>query len=168
MSPAWPLRWKAFAMTIRTVQFLALVASALALVPSGAHLAAMPNKIGLPQTEYFIVQGIYEGWALLGALWPVALFLNGALAVLVRSQRWPFRLALLAALCFALMLTIFFLWTFPANAATRNWTSVPANWEALRRQWEYSHAMNSLLALLALCSVAGSVLWWKPPTSDGR
>jgi hypothetical protein len=36
-------------MTVRAIQFLAIIISALALVPSGAHLAALPNKIGMPQ-----------------------------------------------------------------------------------------------------------------------
>jgi hypothetical protein len=36
------------------------------LVPSGAHLFALPNKIGLAQDQYFVVQNIYRGWALFG------------------------------------------------------------------------------------------------------
>lgn len=149
-------------MTTRTIQFFAVIIAALALIPSGAHLAALPNKIGLPQAEYFIVQGIYDGWAVLGLLWPVAFALNALLAVAVRSQRWPFRLAVLAALCFVLMLAIFFIWTFPANQATQNWTSVPGDWERLRQQWEYSHAVNSLLAFLAVCFATASALSWRP------
>jgi hypothetical protein len=34
-------------MAIRIVSFLALLFSALALVPYGAHLFALPNKIGM-------------------------------------------------------------------------------------------------------------------------
>jgi len=47
---------------------MALMLTALALVPAGTHLLALPNKIGLPQDQYFIVQGIYRGWAFLGAV----------------------------------------------------------------------------------------------------
>jgi hypothetical protein len=32
---------------LRLVQFLAIVLTALSLVPAGAHLAELPNKIGL-------------------------------------------------------------------------------------------------------------------------
>ena len=67
-------------------------------------------------------------------------------------------LALLAFSCIALMLAVFFVWTYPANQATSNWTTVPANWEELRRQWEYSHAVNALLTLAGFCCVAISVL----------
>ncbi|SCW81029.1 hypothetical protein SAMN02927900_05179 [Rhizobium mongolense subsp. loessense] len=75
--------------TIRAAQFLAIVISALALIPSGAHLAALPNKIALPQSEYFTVQAIYDGWAILGLLWVAAVAINALLAVIVRSQKWP-------------------------------------------------------------------------------
>ena len=53
-------------MALKFVQFLALALTAIALIPAGAHLFALPNKIGLPQEQYLIVQGIYRGWALLG------------------------------------------------------------------------------------------------------
>ena len=51
-------------MLLRVIQFLSIILTALALVPGGAHLFALPNKIGLAQTDYFIVQGIYRDWAL--------------------------------------------------------------------------------------------------------
>lgn len=152
-------------MTIRIIQFLAIVLSALALVPAGAHLAALPNKISLSQAEYFTVQGIYRGWAVLGWLWPSALIANALLAICARSQPWPFWLAVLAALCFVLMLAVVVLWTLPANQATDNWTVVPGNWETLRWQWEYSHAANTAIAFVALCLTTGSALSWRPTTS---
>jgi hypothetical protein len=43
---------------MKTLQFVAMVLTALALVPSGAHLFALPNKIHLRETDYFITQGI--------------------------------------------------------------------------------------------------------------
>jgi hypothetical protein len=148
-------------MTVRTIQFFAIVVSALALVPSGAHLFALPNKIGLSQPEYLTAQSIYYGWAILGILWPAGAILSAALAFLIRQQGLPFWLAALAALCFVAMLIVFFVWTFPANQATENWVVLPENWETLRRQWEYSHAVNAALALLAFCLVTMSVVSWR-------
>ena len=148
-------------MSTRIVQFLAIAIGALALIPSGAHLAALPNKIGLGQSEYFLVQGIYRGWAVLGSLWVAALVANIALAVVVRSQPVPFWLALGAAACIAAMFAIFVAWTMPGNQATQNWTTVPANWETLRRNWEYSHAVNAAIVFLALCLVTASALCWR-------
>ena len=149
-------------MTVRVLQFLTIAVSALALVPAGAHLAALPNKIHLPQAEYFAVQSIYYGWAILGLLWPAALILNALLATMVQAQQLPFWFAVLAALCFALMLGIFFLWTFPANQVTANWTTVPENWETLRRQWEYSHAANTAFVFAAFSFATLSALLWRP------
>jgi hypothetical protein len=145
-------------MGLRATQFLAIVLTALALVPAGAHLFELPNKIGLSQEEYFVVQSIYRGWALFGIALFGALGANLALAIVVRRQRAPFRLAFLAFLLVAATLVIFFIWTYPANQATANWTVVPANWQELRTTWEYAHATNAILTFLALCAVTWSVL----------
>lgn len=48
---------------MRVAQFFALVLTAPAMVPAGAHLFALPNKIGLNEASYFIAQGLYRGWA---------------------------------------------------------------------------------------------------------
>jgi hypothetical protein len=69
-----------------------------------------------------------------------------------------FTLAIGAFVLMAATLTIFFAWTFPANQATANWTCVPANWEALRTQWEYAHATSAVLTFVAFCLAAWSVL----------
>jgi hypothetical protein len=143
---------------LKIVQFLALLLNALALVPAGAHLFALANKIGLSAEQYFIVQNIYRGWALFGIVLFSALLADLVLAISLRRRGTPFVCALVAFLCIALTLVIFFTWTFPANQATQNWTAIPANWEQLRRQWEYSHAANALVTLVAYCSVVLSVL----------
>ena len=145
-------------MGLPTLRFLAIVLTALALVPAGAHLFELPNKIGLDQEPYFIVQGIYRGWALFGIVLFGALAANLALAIGVRRRRVPFRLASLAFLLIAATLVIFFIWTFPANQATSNWTVVPENWRALRTQWEYAHAANAVLTFLALCAATLAAL----------
>jgi Domain of unknown function (DUF1772) len=145
-------------MPHKLVQFLAIILTALALVPSGAHFFELPNKIDLPQEVYFTVQSIYRGWALFGIVLFPALATNVMLAVMVRRQRGPFRLALIAALCMAGTLAIFFGWIYPANQATSNWTRVPENWTALRAQWEYSHAVNAVIMFVALCAATLAVL----------
>src|SRR5262249_62274680 len=45
-----------------------------------------------------------------------------------------------------------------AHRATNNWTMIPDNWEQLRREWEYSHAVNAVVTFAAFCSVALSSL----------
>ena len=144
-------------MALKVMQFVALVLTALALVPAGAHLFELPNKIGLPQDRYFIVQSIYRGWALFGLVFLSAVASTLVLAIMLRGQGAAFWLSALAFLCMASSLAIFFMWTYPANKATNNWSIVPANWEVLRTQWEYSHAANAAMTFIAFCSVALSV-----------
>jgi hypothetical protein len=145
-------------VTLKLMQFLAVILTALALVPGGAHLFELPNKVGLSQENYFMVQAIYRGWSLFGFVLFGALAASLALAIMLRGQAVPFWLALAAFLCIAATLAIFFTWTFPTNQATSNWTTVPANWTQLRTQWEYSHAVNAVVTFAALCSVTTSVL----------
>lgn len=123
----------------------ALVLAALALVPAGAHLFALPNKIGLSQADYFIVQDIYRGWSLFGIVLIGSLIANLALAVALRRERMPRFFAAASFVLMAAVLLFFFSLIYPANQATANWTSVPENWEALRARWEYGHALNAVL-----------------------
>jgi hypothetical protein len=145
-------------MILELVQFLAVILTALALVPSGAHLFELPNKIGLSQEQYFTVQAIYRGWALFGIVLFGALGANLVHAVMVHGQRRSFWLALIASLCIAGTLAIFFAWIYPANQATEFWTRIPDNWLALRAHWEYAHAVNAVITFMALCAVTLSVL----------
>jgi hypothetical protein len=144
---------------LKLVQFVAITLAALALVPSGAHLFALGNKINLGAEQYFIVQNIYRGWDLFGIVLVGSFIADLVLALMLRRRGGaPLILALLALGAIVLMLAIFFLWTFPANQATNNWTTIPGHWEQLREQWEYSHAVNALVAFVAFCSVTLSAL----------
>ena len=145
-------------MSLRVIQFLAVVFTALALVPAGAHLFELPNKIDLPRDAYLTVQGVYAGWAWFGIVDLAALVMNVVLAIRLRRQRPALYFAATAALCFVGFFAIFFTWTFPANQATANWTALPDDWSGLRREWEYSHAVNAVVMLIALCSVTLSVV----------
>jgi hypothetical protein len=143
---------------MKGIQFAALVFTALGLIASGAHLFALPNKIDLPQDRYFIVQAIYLGWFLNGIIIIAAIIANLAMAYVVREQAPAMAFALLAAGLIIATLVIFFIWTFPANQATQNWTVQPSNWMELRRQWEYSHAVNAVVTFAAYCCTVLSVL----------
>ena len=145
-------------MNLRVVQFFAVLLTALAVVPAGAHLFELPNKIDLPPDAYLTVQGVYAGWAWFGIVDLAALVMNVVLAVRLRRQPPAVYFAAVAAVCFVAFFTIFFTWTFPANQATANWTILPDDWSELRQEWEYSHAVNAVLMLIALCSVTLAVI----------
>ena len=115
-------------MALRLIQFLAIILTALALVPSGAHLAAMPNKMAMAQAAYFVAQQVYAGWALFGIVLFGALVANLAHTIVLRRLGRSFGYALASLLFIAAGLVIFFVWTFPTNQATNNLTVVPTNW----------------------------------------
>jgi hypothetical protein len=48
--------------------------------------------------------------------------------------------------------------TYPVNVASNNWTVTPADFEAARRQWEYSHAITAVLTFVALVAITASVV----------
>jgi hypothetical protein len=131
------------------VKFLAVVFTALALVPTGAHLMALVNKIHMPAESYLIAQSIYRGWAFSGIVILAALLATLALVFVLR-RRHGFVAALVGLLCIAATQIIFWVFTYPANAATDQWTFLPENWEQLRVRWEYSHAASAVFNLVAL------------------
>jgi hypothetical protein len=73
-------------VSLKVVQFLAVVLTALALVPGDAHAFALLNKIDLAAEPYFIVQSIYRGWALFGIVVIGALLADLALTLMLRRR----------------------------------------------------------------------------------
>jgi hypothetical protein len=139
--------------TYDVLLFVAMLASAMALGGALAHLFALPNKIGMPQEDYFAAQAAYRGWSLLGLLLLVQLASIVAVAVLSRREPRIFRPLVAAAIFLVAAQAVFWAFTFPTNVATRNWTVAPDDWQRLRARWEYSHAVGSLFQLLVTVSL---------------
>ena len=138
------------------VRILAIIVTGLALVAPMAHLYELPRKIALSQERYFVVQEIYQGWFLVGFLLPLALIANLVLAFASNGGARAFAAA--AAALIAANLIIFMIWTQPVNHVTSNWTIQTENWQMLRRQWEYSHAVNAGVTFLAFVAVTIAAL----------
>jgi hypothetical protein len=138
----------------RTLPFITLLLAALALVPGMAHLLEMYRKMQLTQESYGAVQYIYGGWALLGVIQFAAVL--SSFLLFFRWARLP--LVLISAALQVCTLAIFFIWTYPVNRITQNWSVLPVNWESLRVQWEYSHAVNAILELIAYILLLAAVL----------
>lgn len=145
------------------LQFTALLLTAIALVPGGAHAASALTKLGMSQGDYFIAQMAYNGWALFGIAQIAALGVNIALAVALRGETIPFRLVVATVVCLVAGFAIFFTFTYPANVATQNWTVAPAGWQALRWQWEVSHAVNAALTLIGFGTLCLATLSARRP-----
>ncbi len=135
--------------------FLALVFTAIALIPAGAHVFEMSAKMKLGRDAYFVVQGLYRGWAYFGIAIVGALLACLARAWLAGSRRDRL-LSLFAAAMTAAALTIFFVYVYPANQITQNWTAVPSNWKNWRYQWEWGHAVSAVCMLFAFLTLAWS------------
>ena len=141
-----------------TMRFISLLFTALALGAGLAHALELPNKLKLSREDYLTVQQLYRGWERLGIVEAIALLSTLILMIMVRDDPRGFGLTLVALLCTTTTLMIFFLFTLPANQRTNQWTELPANWLALRPQWEYSHAARAGLFLIALIMLILSVL----------
>ena len=75
-------------MALKTMQFVAIVLAALALIPAGAHFFELPHKIGMAQEQYFTVQSIYRGWALFGIPMIGAIVVTAILAIIL--MQWEY------------------------------------------------------------------------------
>ena len=132
------------------LRLIALGLTALILIPSGAHLFELPGKMLLDRDPYFIVQGIYAGWAWFAIPILAAIVANAALYFAERQQNPAALCALASAVLIAISLGVFFAFVLPGNQATLDWTQQPANWAALRSSWEYGHAATAMLVFAAL------------------
>src|SRR3981081_2049776 len=109
-------------MSLDLLRMLAVVFTGLALVPSGAHLMELPNKMKLSRDEYLTAQRRYRGWSVVGGVVVAALVATFALAVAMKSQPGAFQAAIVAFACVAATQLVFWVFTFPVNRRTANWT----------------------------------------------
>jgi hypothetical protein len=123
-----------------------------------AHALELPNKLPMSQEDYFAAQQSYRGWSQLGFL--LSIEATGILALAISYWRTPpIRWRMLAALAMLVLAQLaFWFFTFPANQATDNWTTMPADWAQLRAQWEYSHLAGAVFQVLTFCFVVLAVL----------
>lgn len=152
------------------LRIITVVSVAIYLVPEGAHFFEMFNKMKMSASDYMTIQRVYDGWALFGL--GIVIAVGCTLAHAIATWSIPVaRYLSLAALALLVGTQIIF-WSaiYPMNALTGNWTRMPADFDAARRQWEYAHAASAALTLLALVLVLGAVLWgvrWSQSRSSG-
>lgn len=156
-------------MFLRIWRFITITLTALVVGMAFCHTLELPAKMQYSASLYVTVQNsLYAAFGPpnIGAfLEPAAVLCAFALAVLVRKRRLVFLLTLIAAvLMFVAFPAIFFTFTEPVNAIMRNATpdSIPANWEQLRNQWEYSHAARFVCHLIGFGALISSVLLETP------
>jgi hypothetical protein len=77
-------------------------------------------------------------------------------AFLARRERRVLVPTLLALFFVLGAQVLFWVYTYPANAVTANWTVQTDDWMRLRRMWEYSHLAG--LQVLALTCLIAAVM----------
>ncbi len=140
------------------VRFLGMMLTAVAMAGAFAHLFALPNKLEMTREVYLAAQQTYRGWDLLGFPMFGALVVGLVQIQVLRMRRKWILLTAIGAGCIVVSLLVFFLFTYPANQATANWTILPQGWTGLRQQWEYSHAAGAILWFTALSALVLSAL----------
>ena len=124
--------------------FASLFFTSLVLAVGLAHLLSLPNKIVLSNEEYIVAQRAYDNWSLVSIIILCAIVSTLLQAIRLRGRRDVFVPALIALICLVIAQVIFWLFTFPANQQTHNWTILPVNWIDIRNKWEYSHAAAAI------------------------
>ena len=140
------------------LRIITVVSVAIYLIPEGAHFFEMFNKSKLAPGEYMIVQRIYNGWALFGVAIVLALGCTLFHAIAMWRHPWSRRLSLASFASLIGTQAIFWSFIYPMNSLTENWTAMPDNFEAVRRQWECAHATSAGATLLALVLVLCAVI----------
>jgi len=151
---------------LKTLRFVCVALIVFAMGGGLAHVFALPNKINFTAEDYLVAQRIYRGWNLLAIPLFGGLASTITLAISLYMRKERYRSAAAAVLFLIFSLVLFFTVTFPTNQQTNNWTVLPPNWESLRNQWEYSHALNAILMAGAFTCLMVSILGGRKPIAD--
>lgn len=148
-------------MRVRAWRFITLLLAALSMGMAWAHALELGPKMALSETDYIVVQGIYQEFGRLGAvIEPAAILATAILTLLVRGRRLAFRFSLTGLALLALAFGVWIAFVMPANAELAAWaaTAAPADWQRIRNQWEYAHLARFILQLGGFCALLVSVL----------
>lgn len=159
-------------MLLRIWRFASMYLSAITLALTFCHLLEMPRKMQYGEALYMAVQhSLYLHFAWVGAFAEVGAVVSlVVLSFLVRKQSAIFYLTLVATICIAAGLAIWFAFVSPANAQMAQWHSIPlpANWTDVRRQWELGHAASAILDLIGFGALVFSVILDTPRSSGSK
>jgi hypothetical protein len=150
---------------VKAVRFVAILLAALTLGMGFCHLLQLPSRMGWDQYLWVgstVQGGLYSLFGSIGAVIDVATVIALALlAYFVHEHARPgFRLALAAAILFALGLILWWVLVYPVNVELAKWVNgpVPSDWTYYRARWEWGHAVISLLELAGFAALIASVL----------
>lgn len=145
-------------MRLRSLRFLSLLFTSMALGPALAHLFESPNKINLSVASDLANQQNYRIWTVFGVIIACALVTTLVLTIRVRRQQKAFICSLIASLCLAGAAAAFWAFSYSVNQATGAWAMAPTNWQELRQKWEVLEAAAAAMNSMALTSLNLSLI----------
>lgn len=159
---------------IRAWQFITLMLTSCSLSLSMAHLLELPQRIKFDQqlwVKVTVVENVYKLFGSVGAAFEITAIMTAiVLAFLVRGRGSAFYWALCGTIFLVLAFVSWIVFVAPMNAEFAKWLTnpVPADWTQYRNQWEYAHAVNAFIKIIALSSLTISVLVETPQKLDSR
>jgi hypothetical protein len=152
-------------MLLKGTRFVAVFLAALTLGFGVCHLMQIPSRLGWDQYLWVgstVQGGLYAAFGSVGAVIFVATVIALALlAYFTREHLRPgFKLALAAALLFALALVLWWVLVYPVNVELAKWVTgpVPDDWTAYRDRWEWGHAVIAITELAGFAALLAAVL----------
>lgn len=157
-------------MALKTLRFADLLLVTLTLSLTVCHVMEIPGKLRLSGPEWLTVQhNLYIAFGVpLGAgIELLSIALTWWLAFRVRRRRPAFGWTLAAAVCVTAGLADWFLLVAPMNTVLDGWTpeTLPADWVAVRNQWETGHAVHAVFFLLGFSALLMALLAETPDTT---
>ena len=147
-------------MFLKVWRFIALMLAALTLGLGFCHLMQLPARMAWDQYLWVgstVQGGLYAWFGSVGAMIFVTAVIVLALnAYFVKEHGRPgSRLAVFAALLFALALLLWWVLVYPVNVELAKWVNgpVPEDWTRWRASWEWGHATIAIGGVLGLCAL---------------
>jgi uncharacterized membrane protein len=159
---------------IRAWRFITLMLTSCSLSLSMAHLLELPQRMKFDQqlwVKVTVFENVYRLFGSVGAAFEVTAILTAMmLAFLVRRRGSTFHWTLGGVIFLVLAFVSWIVFVAPMNAEFAKWLTnpIPADWSRYRNQWEYAHAVNAFIKIIALSSIAISVLVETPQKLDSR
>jgi len=139
------------------VQLTAIALTALGLIPAGAQVFELPGKLALSPSDYVVVQSVHHAWVLFAFAMILASAAIGLHGYLVNRNAASFGWSMVALALVGVAQLVFWVVAYPANAATEGWSVLPADFEMLRRKWEFAFAAAGVFSFAGLLALARSI-----------
>jgi hypothetical protein len=150
-------------MALQTWRFVSLMLTALLLSLAFAHVWQLPPRMDYSGPFWFQTLGMYREF---GPGGPGPFVELGALLSVLALAFWlrgrpGFAPTGVAAFCLFASFALWWLCIYPVNVEMAHWTatSLPTDWEAFRRRWEYAHAVRAVLIAIAFAALVASLLF---------